>query len=72
VLAGTLHWLVDILVHGLQNISVSVADDQGEMSLREGKTRELVVDQLEFSKLWWNVYRSLVSPLVFFEVRVLP
>lgn len=72
VLAGTLHWLVNILVHGLQNISVSVADDQGEMSLREGKTRELVVDQLEFSKLWWNVYRSLVSPLVFFEVRVLP
>ncbi|KAJ7815319.1 rho GTPase activating protein 22 [Mycena olivaceomarginata] len=68
VLAGTLHWLVNILVHGLQNISVSVADDQGEMSLREGKTRELVVDQLEFSKLWWNVYRSLVSPLVFFEL----
>ncbi|KAJ7339081.1 rho GTPase activating protein 22 [Mycena albidolilacea] len=68
VLAGTLHWLVDILVHGLQNISVSVADDQGEMSLREGKTRELVVDQLEFSKLWWNIYRSLVSPLVFFEL----
>ncbi|KAJ7085330.1 rho GTPase activating protein 22 [Mycena crocata] len=68
VLAGTLNWLVDILVHGLQNVSVSVADDNGEMSLREGKTRELVVDQVEFSKVWWNVYRSLITPLVFFEL----
>ncbi|KAJ7464127.1 rho GTPase activating protein 22 [Mycena latifolia] len=68
VLAGTLNWLVDILVHGLHNVSVSVADDNGEMSLREGKTRELVVDQHEFAKLWWNVYRSLVTPLVFFEL----
>ncbi|KAF8179401.1 hypothetical protein K438DRAFT_1255719 [Mycena galopus ATCC 62051] len=68
VAAGTLTYLVEILVHGLHNVSVSVADDQGEMSLREGKTRELVVDQMEFSKVWWNVYRSLVSPLVFFEL----
>ncbi|KAJ6543940.1 hypothetical protein B0H19DRAFT_999504 [Mycena capillaripes] len=68
VLAGTLNRLVDLLVHGLQGVSVSVADDNGEMSLREGKTRELVVDQVEFSKLWWNTYRSLVTPLVFFEL----
>ncbi|KAJ7058275.1 rho GTPase activating protein 22 [Mycena amicta] len=68
VLAGTLNWLVDILVHGLRNVSVSVADDNGEMSLREGKTRELVVDQAEFSRVWWNVFRSLVTPLVFFEL----
>ncbi|KAJ7747010.1 rho GTPase activating protein 22 [Mycena metata] len=68
VAAGNLHQLVQVLVHGLQGVSVSVADDNGEMSLREGKTRELVVDQVEFSKLWWNVYRSLVSPLVFFEL----
>ncbi|KAJ7152811.1 rho GTPase activating protein 22 [Mycena filopes] len=68
VCAGSLHQLVQVLVHGLQGVSVSFADDNGEMSLREGKTRELVVDQAEFSKLWWNVYRSLVSPLVFFEL----
>ncbi|KAK7013752.1 Rho GTPase activating protein 22 [Favolaschia claudopus] len=68
VLAGTLNRLVSILVHGIQSISVSVADDNGEMSLREGKTRELMVDHAEFSKLWWCVYRSLVSPLVFFEL----
>ncbi|KAF7346781.1 Rho GTPase activating protein 22 [Mycena sanguinolenta] len=68
VAAGTLTHLVEILVHGLHNVSVSVADDQGEMSLREGKTRELLVDQMEFSKVWWNTYRSLVSPLVFFEL----
>ncbi|KAJ6454183.1 rho GTPase activating protein 22 [Mycena sanguinolenta] len=68
VAAGTLTHLVEILVHGLHNVSVSVADDQGEMSLREGKTRELLVDQMEFSKAWWNTYRSLVTPLVFFEL----
>ncbi|KAJ7259136.1 hypothetical protein B0H12DRAFT_1014571 [Mycena haematopus] len=68
VAAATLTHLVDILVHGLPNVSVSVADDQGEMSLREGKTRELFLDQMEFSKVWWNTYRSLVTPLVFFEL----
>ncbi|KAF8883269.1 hypothetical protein BD779DRAFT_1674611 [Infundibulicybe gibba] len=68
VQAGTLNTLVDILVHGLRNVSVSVADDNGEMSLREGMTRELVVDHLEFAKVWWNVFRSFVTPLVFFEL----
>lgn len=68
VQAGTLNNLVGILVHGLQNVSVSVADDNGEMSLREGMTRELVVDRAEFARVWWNVFRSFVSPLVFFEV----
>lgn len=70
VQAGTLSNLVDILVHGLENISVSVADDNGEMSLREGMTRELVVDGAEFSRVWWNVFRSFVTPLVFFEVSI--
>jgi hypothetical protein len=68
VLAGSLDRLVDILVFGLQNISVSVADDNGEMSLKEGKTRDLVVDRTEFGKVWWNAFRSFVVPLVFFEV----
>ncbi|CAK5273971.1 unnamed protein product [Mycena citricolor] len=68
VQAGTLNCLVDILVHGLHNVSVSVADDNGEMALREGKTRELIVDHVEFAKLWWNVFRSLISPMVFFEL----
>ena len=69
VLAGSLDRLVNILVHGIQNISVSVADDNGEMSLKEGKTRDLVVDHDEFAKVWWNTFRSFVIPLVFFEVR---
>ena len=68
VQAGTLNNLVNTLVHGLENISVSVADDNGEMSLREGKTRELVVDRAEFARVWWNVFRSFVTPFVFFEV----
>jgi len=47
---------------------VSVADDNGEMTLKEGMTRELVVDRVEFAKIWWNVFRSFVTPRAFFEV----
>ncbi|KAF9523713.1 hypothetical protein CPB83DRAFT_862338 [Crepidotus variabilis] len=67
VKSGTLNALVGILVHGLENISVSVADDNGEMTL-EGMTRELVLDRVEFARVWWNVFRSFVSPFVFFEL----
>ncbi|TFK24708.1 rho GTPase activating protein 22 [Coprinopsis marcescibilis] len=68
VQAGTLDHLVSILVHGLGHISVSVADDNGEMALLEGKSRELVVDRVEFSTNWWNTFRSFVTPYVFFEL----
>lgn len=47
---------------------MSVADDNGEMTLKEGMTRELVVDRVEFAKIWWNVFRSFVTPRAFFEV----
>ncbi|KAG7091393.1 hypothetical protein E1B28_010431 [Marasmius oreades] len=67
VQSGTLDRLVDILIHGLNNVSVSVADDNGEMSLREG-SRELMLDHKEFSRIWWNVFRSFVTPLIFFEL----
>jgi len=69
VQAGTLDRLVSVLVHGLQGVSVAVADDNGETSLREGKTRDLVVDRAEFARIWWHVFRSFVTPFVFFEVR---
>ncbi|KAJ3512365.1 hypothetical protein NLJ89_g3558 [Agrocybe chaxingu] len=68
VQAGTLNNLVNILVHGLEKISVSVADDNGEMSLREGMMRELMLDRMEFARVWWNVFRSFVTPFVFFEL----
>ncbi|KAF9062129.1 hypothetical protein BDP27DRAFT_1337062 [Rhodocollybia butyracea] len=68
VQAGTLDRLVDILVQGLHNVSVSVADDNGEMSLRVGMTRELLLDHKEFTRVWWNVFRSFVTPLIFFEL----
>ena len=68
VQAGTLNNLVDVLVHGLEGISVSVADDNGEMSLREGMKHEVLIDRVEFARVWWNVFRSFVSPFVFFEV----
>ena len=71
VQAGTLNNLINILVFGLQNVSVSVADDNGEMTLKEGMTRELVVDRVEFAKVWWNVFRSFVTPRTFFEVGLL-
>ena len=68
VQAGTLNNLINVLVHGLENTFVSVADDNGEMSLREGMKREVVIDRAEFARVWWNVFRSFVSPFVFFEV----
>jgi hypothetical protein len=72
VQAGALDRLVNLLAHGLQNVSVSVADDNGEMSLREGKTRELVVDRGEFARVWWSSFRSFGTPLVFFEASAIP
>lgn len=69
VQAGTLDRLVNVLVHGLQGVSVAVADDNGETSLRDGKTRDLVVDRSEFARVWWHVFRSFVTPIVFFEVK---
>ena len=70
VQAGTMNALVTVLAHGLRNVSVSVADDNGEMTLKEGMTRELVVDRMEFARVWWNVFRSFLTPLVFFEVSL--
>jgi len=68
VQAGTLDRLVEVLAHGLPNVTVSFADDNGEMPLRESKTREVRLDRAEFMAVWWNTFRSFISPLVFFEV----
>ncbi|KAH7883403.1 hypothetical protein F5I97DRAFT_1814988 [Phlebopus sp. FC_14] len=68
VQAGTLDRLVNVLIHGLQGVSVAVADDNGETSLRDGNTRDLAVDHWEFARVWWNVFRSFVTPIVFFEL----
>jgi len=65
VQAGTLERLVDILVHGLPGISVSISDDNGEMPLKDGRTRDAKLDRGDFSSIWWNVFRSFVTPLVF-------
>ncbi|KAF5354352.1 hypothetical protein D9758_010729 [Tetrapyrgos nigripes] len=66
--AGTAEKLVEVLVHGLPSMVVSVSDDNGEMSLKEGRNRELLLDHKEFSKIWWNVYRSFLTPIIFFEL----
>ena len=71
VKAGTLERLVDILLHGLQGVSFAFSDDNGEMPLRDGKHRDLKVDHLDFSTVWWNSFRSFVTPLVLFEVCTL-
>ncbi|KAI0629663.1 hypothetical protein C8Q77DRAFT_1141583 [Trametes polyzona] len=68
VQAGTLERLVDVLVHGLQGVSVSVADDNGEMPLTDRKTREVRVDMDDFSQVWWNNFRSFLKPQVLFEL----
>lgn len=69
VKAGTLERLVDVLLHGLQGVSIAFSDDNGEMPLRDGKHRDLKVDHTDFSTVWWNSFRSFVTPLVLFEVR---
>ena len=72
VKAGTLERLVDVLLRGLQGVSVAFSDDNGEMPLRDGKHRDLKVDHSDFSTVWWNSFRSFVTPLVLFEVCVHP
>ncbi|KAF8589464.1 hypothetical protein K439DRAFT_1383314 [Ramaria rubella] len=67
VKAGTLDRLVDVLISGFEGISVAVADDNGEMPLREGRTKSLRLDRDEFRATWWSVFRSFVTPLVLFE-----
>ena len=71
VKAGTLEKLVDVLLRGLQGITFAFSDDNGEMPLRDCKHRDLKVDHSDFSSVWWNSFRSFVSPLVLFEVRAL-
>lgn len=68
--AGTLDALVHFLIHGLEGVSVSVADDNGEMALRDKKTKAVKVDRAEFASVWWNVFRSFVSPYVLFQVKI--
>lgn len=68
VQAGTLDALVHFLIHGLEGVSVSVADDNGEMALNDKKTRAVKVDRSEFAAIWWQSFRSYVSPYVLFQV----
>ncbi|KAH9922575.1 hypothetical protein B0H21DRAFT_826955 [Amylocystis lapponica] len=67
VQAGTLDRLVEILAHGLHGVSVSIADDNGEMPLNDKKTREVKVDMDDFSEVWWHTFRSFITPSVLFE-----
>jgi GTPase-activating protein BEM2 len=66
--AGTLDRLVTVLVEGLHGVSVSVADDNGEMPLNDKKTREIRVDMDDFCRVWWSTFRSFLTPHVFFDV----
>ncbi|KAI5119639.1 hypothetical protein M0805_009001 [Coniferiporia weirii] len=68
VQAGTLDALVHFLIHGLEGVSVSVADDNGEMALNDKKTRAVRIDRTEFAGVWWQSFRSFVSPYVFFQL----
>lgn len=71
VRAGTLDALVHFLVHGLDGVTVSVADDNGEMALSDKTTKSVKVDHYEFISIWWNTFRSFVSPYVFFQVSLI-
>lgn len=71
VSSGSLEKLVDVLVSGLEEVGMqtSSADDNGETSLREGRTRGIRVDHAEYCRIFWGVFRSFVTPMVLFEVR---
>lgn len=47
---------------------MSVSDDNGEVSLTAAKTREVKLDMDDFSDVWWNTYRSFMTPQILFEV----
>ncbi|KIO30491.1 hypothetical protein M407DRAFT_5566 [Tulasnella calospora MUT 4182] len=68
VKSGTIDRLVDVLVSGLDGVGVSHADDNGEMPLRDGKSKSFKVDRAEFARVWWTGFRSFVTPLVLFEL----
>jgi hypothetical protein len=68
VKAGTLDVLVDVLIRGIEGVSVSFADDHGEMPLN-ARSRPVKLDKTHFEETWWNTFRSFVTPLVFFEVN---
>ncbi|KAG8780421.1 rho GTPase-activating protein [Ceratobasidium sp. 428] len=70
VSSGSLERLVDVLISGLEEVGMqtSPADDNGETSLREGRTRGVRVDHAEYCKIFWGVFRSFVTPMVLFEM----
>lgn len=70
IIAGTVERLVDVLVRGLDYVTAATADDNGETTLRDRKSRSMRLDQTEFSKTWWNTYRSFVTPDIFVMVRL--
>ncbi|CAE6383766.1 unnamed protein product [Rhizoctonia solani] len=70
VSSGSLEKLVDILISGLEEVGMqtSPADDNGETSLREGRTRGIRVDHAEYCRIFWGMFRSFVTPMVLFEM----
>ncbi|KAF8723198.1 GTPase-activator protein for Rho-like GTPases, partial [Rhizoctonia solani] len=70
VSSGSLEKLVDVLISGLEEVGMqtSPADDNGETSLREGRTRGVRVDHAEYCRIFWGMFRSFVTPMVLFEM----
>lgn len=68
IVGGTIERLVDVLIRGLDYVMAATSDDNGEMALIDRKAKGLRIDQDEFSKIWWNTYRSFLSPVTFVAV----
>ncbi len=69
VKAGTLDCLIDLLVSGIEDMVLSLTDDHGEVSLN-AHHRVFRVDRQDFEATWWNVFRSFLTPVVFFDVSL--
>ena len=60
VKAGTLDCLVDVLIRGIEGVSISFADDHGEVPL-SARSRPVKLDREDYEKLWWNIFRSFTT-----------
>jgi hypothetical protein len=67
VKAASLERLVDILVLGVSDLTVTLSDDNGEMPLQSARRSKLSMDVHAFRTSFLATYRSTCTPIVLFE-----
>ncbi|PWN20631.1 hypothetical protein BCV69DRAFT_282852 [Microstroma glucosiphilum] len=67
VKAASLERLVDILVLGVSDLTVTLSDDNGEIPLQSARRSKLSMDVHAFRTSFLATYRSTCTPIVLFE-----